>query len=96
MLGEERFAALTANHSPMRKKPLLQEAPMVLSGRGRVKLDTSYFTEAEFKSFANKHGIKLDQENNSTKELVADLTRPPKVFFHKGGREPVEHDPRTM
>jgi hypothetical protein len=96
VLGEERFAALTANHNPRNRKPIVQDSPMILSGMGRVKLDTTYFTEAEFKMFANKHGIALKNNNNDVKEVVVDLTRPPKAFYHKAGREPVEHDPRKL
>ena len=96
VLGDKRFAALTANHNPVNRKPTIQEAPMILSGKGRVKLDTTYFTEEEFKEFATKHGIPLDNNNKESKEMTADLTRPPKAFYHKAGREPVEHDPRMM
>ena len=47
---------------------------MILSGKGRVKLDTTYFTEEEFKEFATKHGIPLDNNNKESKEMTADLT----------------------
>ena len=97
VLGEEQFAKLTANHNLYARKPRVQEAPMVLSGRGRVRLDTTHFTEDEFKEFAQKHGIPIGpNEKEQSKEVVADLTRPPKAFYHKPGREPVEHDPRKM
>ena len=97
VLGGERFAILTANHNPATRKPTVQEAPMVLAGKGRVKLDTTHFTEEEFKNFATKHGIPIgDKKNDDIKEMTADLTRPPKAFYHKPGREPVEHDPRMM
>ena len=96
VLGEDRFAFLTANHNPTTRKPMIQEAPMILSGRGRVKLDTTQFSEEEFKKFAIKHGIPIGKDRQDTKEAVADLTRPPKAFYHKAGREPVEHDPRMM
>ena len=95
VIGDERFALLTANHNPIQRKPTIQEAPMILAGRGRVKLDTTHFTEEEFKLFATKHGIPIGDKNEA-REVVADLTRPPKAFYHKAGREPVEHDPRTM
>ena len=95
VLGEERFATLTANHNPTMRKPVIQESPMILAGRGRVKLDTAHFSEDEFKNFAIKHGIPLGN-NKEINEMAADLTRPPKAFYHKAGREPVEHDPRTM
>ena len=96
VIGDERFALLTANHNPIKRKPTIQEAPMILAGRGRVKLDTTHFTEEEFKSFAIKHGIPVGSNKNEAIEVAADLTRPPKAFYHKAGREPVEHDPRTM
>ena len=97
VLGEEHFAQLTANHNIRARKPTVQEAPMVLSGKGRVRLDTTHFTEEEFKIFANKHGIPIGENNKEeAKEIPADLTRPPKAFYHKPGREPVEHDPRKM
>ena len=95
VIGEERFATLTANHNPTTRKPTVQEAPMILAGKGRVSLDTKQFTEDEFKSFAIKHGIPLG-DNKDISEMAADLTRPPKAFYHKAGREPVEHDPRMM
>jgi hypothetical protein len=94
-LGPARFAKMTANHNPNTRFPVIQEAPMILSGPGRLKLDTTLFTEQEFKNFANKHGIPLDKKT-ATKEISVDTTRPPKAFFHKAGREPVEHDPRKM
>ena len=96
VLGEDRFATLTANHNPTNRKPIIHESPTILSGKGRVKLDTTYFTEGEFKDFAAKHGIPLGSNNKDTTEAAADLTRPPKAFYHKAGREPVEHDPRMM
>ena len=97
VLGEEQFAKLTANHNINARKPMVQEAPMVLSGKGRVRLDTTHFTEEEFKDFAHKHGIPIGyNEKEEVKEIPADLTRPPKAFYHKPGREPVEHDPRKM
>ena len=96
VLGDKRFAALTANHNPVNRKPTIQEAPMILSGKGRVKLDTTFFTEEEFRDFATKHGIPLDNNKKESKEMTVDLTRPPKAFYHKAGREPVEHDPRMM
>ena len=96
VLGEERFSKLTANHNPATRKPTVQESPMILAGIGRVKLDTRHFTEEEFKSFANKHGIPIGNNHKEVKDVIADLTRPPKAFYHKPGREPVEHDPRTM
>ena len=95
VIGEERFAALTANHNPMIRRPTVQEAPMILEGKGRVRLDTSQFTEEEFKKFATKHGIPLGDTKEAV-EMIADLTRPPKAFYHKAGREPVEHDPKKM
>ena len=95
VLGEERFAKMTANHNPATRKPIIQESPMILSGKGRVKLDTTHFTEEEFKRFATKHGIPLGH-SKETNEVAADLTRPPRAFYHKAGREPVEHDPRMM
>ena len=52
VLGEEKFAKLTANHNIYARKPEVQEAPMVLSGTGRVRLNTTHFTEDEFKDFA--------------------------------------------
>ena len=96
VLGEDRFALLTANHNPSIRKPSVQEAPMILAGKGRVKLDTTHFTEDEFKNFAIKHGIPIGDNKNEITEMAADLTRPPKAFYHKPGREPVEHDPRMM
>ena len=97
VLGEEKFAKLTANHNIYARKPEVQEAPMVLSGTGRVRLDTTHFTEDEFKDFALKHGIPIGNNKKSeAKEVAADLTRPPKALYHKPGREPVEHDPRKM
>jgi hypothetical protein len=96
VLGDKRFAKLTANHSPDNRQPTIQEAPTILSGRGKVKLDTTYFTEDEFKDFANKHGILLGNNDTDQQEITADLTRPPKAFYHKAGREPVEHDPRKL
>jgi hypothetical protein len=96
-MGEEQFARLTANHNINARQPAVQEAPMVLSGRGRVKLDTTNFTEEEFKNFAEKHGIPLGKEKNSSQhDLRVDLSRPPKAFYHKPGREPVEQDPKKM
>ena len=68
---------------------------MILTGHGRLKLDTTHFTEQEFKSFAHKHGIPLGNKAEAT-EVVVDTTRPPKAFYHKAGREPVEHDPKKM
>ena len=95
VLGEDRFAGMTANHNPSARTPCIQEAPMILAGKGRISLDTTHFTEQEFKSFAHKHGIPLGNKKDAT-EVAADTTRPPKAFYHKAGREPVEHDPRTM
>jgi hypothetical protein len=95
VIGERRFASMTANHNPDVRKPTIQEAPMILEGLGRVKLDTSHFTEQEFKNFARKHGIPLN-DNEDIAEVQVDTTRPPKAFYHKAGREPVEHDPRKM
>ena len=46
VLGEERFAFLTGNHNPTTRKPMIQEAPMILAGQGRVKLDTTQFSES--------------------------------------------------
>jgi hypothetical protein len=94
-LGPARFAKMTANHNPNTRFPVLQEAPMILTGPGRLKLDTTLFTEQEFKIFASKHGIPLDNKTKLTAPPV-DTTRPPKAFFHKAGREPVEHDPRKL
>jgi hypothetical protein len=94
-LGLENFAKMTANHNPTSRVPKLHEAPLILSGQGRLKLDTTLFTEQEFKNFANKHGIPLDNKVD-IKEVSIDTTRPPKAFYHKAGREPVEHDPRKM
>ena len=97
VLGNDHFAKLTANHNILARIPMVQEAPMVLSGKGRVRLDTTHFTEEEFKVFALKHGIPLGyNEKEEVKDMPADLTRPPKAFYHKPGREPVEHDPRKM
>ena len=96
VIGDEQFALLTANHNPINRRPIIQEAPMILAGRGRVKLDTTHFTAEEFKTFAIKHGIPVGDNKNEATEIAADLTRPPKAFYHKVGREPVEHDPRTM
>ena len=96
VLGDKRFAQLTANHNPETRHPTIQEAPMILSGKGKIKLDTTHFTEEEFKNFAHKHGIPLGHNKTEANELVADTTRPPKAFYHKAGREPVEHDPRKM
>ena len=95
VLGEARFSRLTANHNPQTRKPTIKEAPSILSGKGRVQLDTKHFTEDEFKRFASKHGIPLENKGESA-EVVADTTRPPKAFYHKAGREPVEHDPKKM
>ena len=97
VLGEEKFARITANHNINARKPTVQEVPMVLSGKGRVRLNTTHFTEEEFKEFAKKHGIPTgDNKDDDVKEIAADLSRPPKAFYHKPGREPVEHDPRKM
>lgn len=96
ILGQARFATMTANHNPHERQPILQEAPMILAGKGRVKLDTTHFTEDEFKNFAMKHGIPLDNNSKETKDEKADLTRPPRAFYHKAGREPIEQDPRKM
>ena len=68
---------------------------MILAGQGRVRLDTTHFSEDEFKTFAIKHGILLG-DTKDIPEMAVDLTRPPKAFYHKAGREPVEHDPRMM
>jgi hypothetical protein len=95
VLGEARFAQMTANHNPEMRKPTLQEAPMILDGYGRVKLDTTQFTATEFKDFAQKHGIPLDNKKTAA-DVDVDVTRPPKAMYHKAGREPVEHDPRKM
>jgi hypothetical protein len=95
VLGEERFARVTANHNPEARKPMVQEAPMILEGKGRVHLDPTHFTEQEFKAFARKHGIPLDNKEEAA-VVNMDTTRPPKAFFHKAGREPVEHDPRKL
>ena len=95
VLGETRFARMTANHNPDMRKPALQEAPLILTGHGRLKLDTTHFTEQEFKSFAHKHGIPLGNKADAI-EVVVDTTRPPRAFYHKAGREPVEHDPKKM
>jgi hypothetical protein len=86
---------MTANHNPELRQPTVHEAPMILEGLGRVKLDTSHFTEQEFKVFARKHGIPL-KDSEEVSEVIVDTTRPPKAFYHKAGREPVEHDPRKM
>ena len=96
VLGDMKFAQLTANFNPETRQPLLQEAPMILSGKGRVKIDTTLFSEEEFKSFASKHGIPIGADKTDVDTLPADNTRPPKAFYHKAGREPVEHDPRKM
>jgi hypothetical protein len=70
---------------------------MILSGTGKVRLDTTLFTEDEFKLFATKHGIPLGgEEDSKVQEVVADLTCPPRAMYHKPGREPVEQDPRKM
>jgi hypothetical protein len=95
VIGEKRFAKLTANHNPAMRKPTVLEAPMILAGNGRVKLDTTQFSAEEFKYFAQKHGIKVG-DSDETNELNADLTRPPRAFYHKAGREPVEQDPTKM
>ena len=95
VLGEARFSRLTANHNPQLRKPTIQESPIILAGKGRIQLDTKHFTEDEFKRFASKHGIPLGNKGETT-DVVADTTRPPKAFYHKAGREPVEHDPRKM
>ena len=96
VLGDKKFAKLTANYNPESRQPIIQEAPMVLAGKGKVKLDTTLFTEDEFKTFAQKHGIPTGERAEETNGYTADTTRPPKAFYHKAGREPVEHDPRTM
>jgi hypothetical protein len=96
ILGEDFFARLTANHNIYARKPIVVETPMVLAGNGRVKLDTTLFTEEEFKNFANKHGISTSEDKTNVHEMEADFTRPPRAFYHKPGREPVEHDPTTM
>lgn len=96
VLGEDFFAKLTANHNIYARKPKVQESPLVLAGKGRVKLDTSLFTEEEFKLFAQKHGITTGEDKEKVQEINVDLTRPPKAFYYKPGREPVEHDPTTM
>jgi hypothetical protein len=97
IVGEETFAMLTANFNRYTRKAKVQEAPMVLSGSGRVQLDTKQFTEEEFIKFAQKHGIPTGtEESEVVKELEADLTRPPKAMYYKPGREPVEHDPKKM
>ena len=96
VLGDKKFAQLTANYNPESRQPLIQEAPMILSGKGKVKLDTTLFTADEFQSFANKHGIPIGETKSETNTTPVDTTRPPKAFYHKAGREPVEHDPRKM
>jgi hypothetical protein len=97
VIGEDSFAKKTANHNIQVRQPEVQNAPMILSGTGKVRLDTNLFTEEEFKVFASKHGIPLGgDEERKVDEVVADLTRPPRAMYHKPGREPVEQDPRKM
>ena len=86
VLGEEKFSKLTANHNMYARKAEVQEALMVLSGKGRVRLDTTHFTEDEFKDFVTKHGIPIGyNEKNEVKEIAANLTRLPKALYHKPG-----------
>ena len=96
VLGDKRFAQLTANFNPETRHPMIQEAPMILAGIGKVKLDTTHFTEEEFKSFAQKHGIPVGRDKTEATEVSVDTTRPPKAFYYRAGREPVEHDPKMM
>jgi hypothetical protein len=96
VLGEDFFAKLTANHNIYARQPVVHELPSVLAGQGRVRLDTSLFTEEEFRRFAHKHGISTSGKNVDVQEMEADFTRPPKAFYYKPGREPVEHDPKKM
>ena len=94
VLGTTNLAASVASYNTDTKIPYLDAAPDILLGKGKFRIDTTHFSEAEFKQFVEDEGITYP--TTKSKDRKIDCSKPPTGMFYRGGREPVERDPGKL
>ena len=83
-----------ASYDTENKTPYLDATPDIMLGKGKFRIDTTHFSEDEFKMFIEEKGITYPK--TTTMDRKIDLSKPPTAMFHRGGREPIERDPRKL
>lgn len=94
VLGTKNFASSVASYDTENKTPYLDATPDIMLGKGKFRIDTTHFSEDEFKTFVEEEGITYPK--TTTMDRKIDLSKPPTAMFHRGGREPVERDPGKL
>ena len=94
VLGTTNLAASVASYDTDNKIPYLDAAPDILLGKGKFRIDTTHFSEEDFKKFVEDEGITYP--TTIPKDRKIDCSKPPTGMFYRGGREPVERDPGKL
>ena len=94
VLGTTNLAASVASYNTDTEIPYLDAAPDILLGKGKFQIDTTHFSEAEFKKFVEEEGITYPTTISKVRKI--DCSKPPTGMFYRGGREPVERDPGKL